>query len=392
MGKILFITKSSILPKTNGARIYTYGILKYLHEIGHEITLVNFYDIKKCKKNEKKVIMSICDKLIEVKHNRKSYLANLSLSKPMSLFKYHKRNMFEALSELDDVVFDMVVCDHLEMAWYLYQDNVAKSVLIEHNVESNIWNDYSNKLNPLLKPLVLWQYKKIVAYEREALNRFDKVMCISDSDIEELKELNPKADLDLFKPIVDVKRVKSDSQNCELSRKIIFVGSYNWYPNNEAALFLIKELMPVIRKSNLGISLMLIGSKPTQEMFEHARGYKDIFISGMVESIEPYIAEADVFISPIESGSGLNIKLVEALGSGIPIITSEFACRDFDLEQDKDVLVYTSADDLIYKLIKLYDNKDLRTELSNNGYEYYLSLTKQSKDVDEYFGLESDSK
>jgi len=143
--------------------------------------------------------------------------------------------------------------------------------------------------------------------------------------------------------------------------------------------------MPKLRQNGLGITLYLVGTSPTSEMLEYAKTYEDIFVTGRVESIDPFIKDADIFINAIELGSGLNIKLIEAMGKGIPVISSEFGVRGFSVADNKDVIIYTSLEDLATKVEMLMNNPALRLELSNNAASYYNGFIKQDKDIKDFF-------
>ena len=113
MKNILFVTNSNLLPSTNGAVIYSFGLIKYLKELKCNIILVNFYTEKPNCEQDLKELKKYCSEVIQVKLKRASYWENISLKYPITIKKYFKREMVNVLSKLStennfDVVFMII--------------------------------------------------------------------------------------------------------------------------------------------------------------------------------------------------------------------------------------------------------------------------------------------
>lgn len=381
MKKILFVTNSNLFPNNNGAVIYSISLIKYLKELGNSISLVNFYTDIQNNKEEIKELKKYCNDIIQIKLTRPNYWQNISFKYPITIKKYYRKAMIVALQELTNkTAYDIAMYDHLHMGIYHKYVKAEKHIIVEHNIETDIWRSYMKYSKGLKKLLVYTQVKLFEKHEIKILNQIKNVSVISSEDANKLNKVAENLNICVYNPRVKCERVKQEKDVLQTKNSIVFVGSYSWFPNQEAARFLALELMPTLRKSKLDIKLFLVGNKPTQEMLEY--NYKDIIVTGKVKSVDPYINDADIFINPIESGSGLNIKLVEAMGKGIPIISSEFGVRGFNITNNKELIVYKSLHDLVGQINNLVNDPLRRVKLSENAIEYYNKYINDNKEIE----------
>jgi glycosyltransferase involved in cell wall biosynthesis len=95
------------------------------------------------------------------------------------------------------------------------------------------------------------------------------------------------------------------------ARDLIFTGNFDYGPNIAGALFLTDQVMPLLRKRNLGVRLILAGGNPVHDIKERAAA--DIIVTGFVDSLTPLIRSSKIFLSPIFFGAGVKTKVLEAM-------------------------------------------------------------------------------
>jgi glycosyltransferase involved in cell wall biosynthesis len=102
---------------------------------------------------------------------------------------------------------------------------------------------------------------------------------------------------------------------------IVFTGSYSYWPNEDAALRLI-EMAPRLRRRGTLRKLSLVGIDPTQRMYAAAAGVEGVVITGRVPEVAPFLDRAALVVAPLAAGSGMKVKLLEAMARARPVLTT----------------------------------------------------------------------
>lgn len=383
--KILVISQRNILPATDGAVIYSLGLLKYLHKIGAKITLVSFAVDKDYSEEEIQELKKYVTNIRTCKLRWKSTALNISFRYPNNIRKYTKYDMWRLLKDIKKKEqFDLVIIDHLQMFEYAKLFPKSRIILHTHNVESDIWKEYASKCKGLVKMLVSRSAKMIYEYERVALQKADAVTAISDTDAIKFRLMSPDTKIQTLHGFNEYTVVKTKDSIYSISNNILFIGSYGWYPNVASAKFLAEQLLPRLRERGLNITLYLVGKEPTQEMKQYAQENRDIVVTGMVESVDTYIEKCDIFINAVVEGSGVNIKMIEAMGKGIPLITSEFGARGFDVVSGKQCYIYSNIDECVEQVVDLLQDRDKACKMRDSArcfYERYITPSDEIKSL-----------
>lgn len=384
----LFVTMRKIMPLNDGAFIYSYGILRYLSEIGIRTDFVSFYEKNDYTKDEKDMILKFCDSVTGSKLNWKSTALNLSFKYPNNIRKYTRNSMKKKLLDIKSKKkYDIVIIDHLQMFEYAKLFESAKIVLIEHNIESNIWKEYASKCSGIVKFLVGRSADMTLKYEKEAVKTADAVISIAETDAKILRSFDKNAVIEVMHPYNVYDIVKNKEDIAITDNSILFIGSYGWYPNQKAADFLVNDVMPKLREKIPGLKLYLVGKEPTEKIKKYGETFDDVIVTGMVDSIDPYIKKCDVFVNAMFEGSGMNIKMIEAMGKGIPILSSSYGCRGINVTNSNEVMVFDSASECADFVCDLIGDREKAVSLSLNAREFYLNFIKPCDNVKNIFNV-----
>lgn len=382
---ILFLTTKKLLPANYGGAIYSLGVLRYIASTGANIDLVSFVHGEKYTNLQEEELKTYCNNIYSVSHKFTDVKLNFSLKYPNTIRKYIRNNMKQILKQLNkNNKYDIVIFDHLQMADYVKIFNTTKNILIEHNVESRIWDNYTENCKSIIKPIIKYNAKKILEYEKNIITLYDMVIALTEEDKKELKRISHYDNIVVMKPYMVIDAVKKEEDFKKIKKNLLFIGSYDWYPNQNAAKFLINEVMPLLREKREGVTLYLVGKDPTIEMLDAASKFKDIVITGKVDSVDEYYEKCDIMINAIEDGSGINIKVVEAMAKGIPILSSEYGLRGF--EHNKTIAsIYINVEDCVEKISTLMKDASKLRELHNSGLNYYKEFIKPTEEVENIF-------
>ncbi len=108
---------------------------------------------------------------------------------------------------------------------------------------------------------------------------------------------------------------------------LIFTGVMNYAPNEDAALVLIDQVLPLLRERAPGLEIIIAGRDPTPALRERARRHPEVTVTGFVEDLRDVIEQAALFVAPLRYASGMQNKIQEALAMEIPVVTTSIVAE-----------------------------------------------------------------
>lgn len=161
------------------------------------------------------------------------------------------------------------------------------------------------------------------AYLARWLPACARVVCVSKADAARLRALSPEGRYEVVPTGVDLPGFPFAGLEGRTSDEAVFVGHYPHFPNEDAAVRLCRDVLPLLRKLRPGARARLVGSSPTPGVL--ALGGKDVDVVGTVPAVGPELRRARVFIAPMRLGFGIKGKLLEAFASGLPVVATRGA-------------------------------------------------------------------
>jgi glycosyltransferase involved in cell wall biosynthesis len=108
------------------------------------------------------------------------------------------------------------------------------------------------------------------------------------------------------------------------SATVVFTGGMNYPPNTDAAMTLIRDVMPLVWSELPDVRLTIVGRDPTPGLRAAATDER-VTVTGFVEDVRPYLDDATVFAAPLRFGAGIQNKLLEAMAFELPVVASSVA-------------------------------------------------------------------
>ncbi len=223
----------------------------------------------------------------------------------------------------------------------------------------------ADKSGFLLKSVFHLEYKRMEAFEKDIFDSFDIKIIISEQD----RALIPHprndtivvvpngVDMEFFHPLLRKKK-----------QEIVFTGNMNYYPNVDAALFLAKEIMPMVWQRKPDTRLLLAGASPHHKV--RRLESRKIKVSGWIDDIREAYAASGIFIAPMRMGTGLQNKLLEAMAMKIPCITTPLANDALKAKEKEEILTGSSAQQLADALLFLLNNQQERNKMAENAFGF----------------------
>lgn len=372
--KILMLTPYLPYPLLSGGQIRTYNLLKQL-STKHEITL--FALIK--NHQEKKYIKHIkpfCKEVRVFKRSSKPFTVKNIFKTAISTYPFlvirnHVPEAVNAIkTELENTHYDLI---HAETFYMMPHIPPTKTpiILVEQTIEYLGYESYAKKVSPPLKWLLQFDIKKIRKWERFYWKKANKLITMSGKDQEYIQDyLSHPEKVEVVFNGVDNDWFSQVPRKLPKTPTVIYVGTFKWLPNVEAAQYLIKKIWPNILKLQPNAQLKIVGNEPTKEIINYQEQYQNVKVLGKVPDIRDAFKQAHVLLAPVFSGKGTRYKILEALASGTPVVATSTAVEGLNLVHNKHVLVSNNPKELAEYVTKLFTDQELWQKLSTNGKKY----------------------
>lgn len=360
---ILFIAPRLPIPADTGGKIRTLNILKQLASCARIHFVCFSFDEKDqefssaLKSDGIEVILvpikelSFADKIIRV----------LTGSEPVSVSKYYSDVMEGILSELHQTnQFDAAHIDHLHMAHYRGCFDGLPCVLDEHNVEYKILERCANVEKSALKRFIFkGQARKMKKFEADHVKKFSAYLAVSDEDKNLLVDLGADSALGhVISNGVDTGYFQGSGVRSQGSEEeaVVFTGSMDWLPNDDAALYFCKDILPLVWKENPKVKFYVIGKSPSARLSEYAGSDDRIILTGRVDDVRAYVERSRIFVVPLRIGGGTRLKILEAMAMQRVVVSTSIGAEGIACRDGHDIIIADKPEDFARKVLTLLDD------------------------------------
>jgi glycosyltransferase involved in cell wall biosynthesis len=370
--RILILSPHSPYPPNSGGRIRTWEQIKYLGQ-RHDVTAVNFA-LTEDEYEMSKSVEKCCARAITVKHSKKILPDDLEeLHKlPWPIRGCFTNDMRRTLEELSPARFDIAIIEFIHMA--LYRDLFSpRTILHEHNIESSIYKQYSEMPNVsqehicgIEKQRAFWKatWMLMEEYENNIWPQFPLRFVVSQKDKQEMDRRCHSGRSVVIENGVNTRSISlSDNGG---SRRILFMGTMDYYPNTDAVTYLIKSIMPFIWKKDQTVSLCIAGKNPPQSIREFASSPKIELIADP-EDMNEVARKCCLTLVPLRFGGGTRIKILDSLAMGLPVVSTSLGCEGLSVRDGCHILIRDEPEQFADAVLQIISDPLLAHALRTNG-------------------------
>ena len=318
-----------------------------------------------------------CHEVITIPHRatRKFSLAfyfelagNLLSPLPYAIKKYESAPMREAVSRLGSADrFDIIVCDFLVPAVNVPGKLCCPAVLFQHNVEAMIWKrHYEVQSNPVKKAYLYGQWQKMRRFEREMCRRFDSVIAVSVEDREQMKDEYGAESVFDVPTGVDTEFFRPSGQKPQ-PHSLVFTGSMDWLPNDDAIRYFTREIMPLIKSKVPDVKLTVVGRNPAPALVDLSKEDPSLIITGRVDDVRPYMENAAAYIVPLRIGGGTRLKIFEAMAMEKPLISTTIGAEGLPLTNGVELLLADEPATFAAAVVRVLTDEAYANELGQRA-------------------------
>lgn len=341
--RILFLSPRLCLPLDRGARIREYWAARALAARA-DVTYVSFIQpgFTAPAAEEVSFFHKTCFVPLRGHYTPGKIVQGLFGRLPLSVLNYTTKEMKAAVTEIArHGNFDLVRVESCHMVEYVrllekIWGRPVPAVYDWQNIESEAMYRYAATVNSLPRKLYANSTaKRLAGLEGEILRTaFGHTVC-SDREFEELRKLAPKARLAVVENGVDTHTFTPVREDLPL-RRVVFIGTMNYYPNIEASIWFARRIWPRIRERFPEWRLTLVGAKPAAAVLE-LRNEANIEVTGTVPDVRPYYEGAVAAIVPLHTGGGTRLKVMESMASGVPVVSTTLGAEGLAVTPGKDI-------------------------------------------------------
>lgn len=373
--RVLFVA-----PYTpSGIRVRAFQLVRHLAKAGHRLTLVALDD-GSGDAAARAELESVCDAvhLVPLPRAAAALRCLAALPTPTPLWVAYCRSpelMRRVASVAAGGAFDVAHVEHLRAAFVRAALGEIPSVIDAVDCIADLQDQLRRRGSVLERLLATEEWLKLRRWERSAYAPFDRLAVTSAADMIALGALGgaalpPEAivpngvDLEYFTPPPAALREPET---------LIFSGKMGYRPNDDAACFLMDEVLPRLRARRPGVRLILAGSDPSAGLHRRAAARGGVEVTGRVDDLRPFLARASVSVCPMRIGVGIQNKALEAMAMGLPVVCTPRVALPLQPAVDAGaVLVADTADQIAASCGELLAGSERTQERGRAARRYVL--------------------
>ena len=370
--KILMLTPYLPYPLMSGGQTRSYNLIKNLSR-KHEITLFSL--IK--SDGERKYIPELsrlCKKVRVFNRPAKPWTLSNILRTGFGTYPFLViRNLATKQSgaikeELSSDKYDLIHAETFYVMPHIPKTDVP-ILLVEQTIEYLVYKHYVEEQAPkFLTPLLAIDVMKLKFWETYYWKHAKKVVAMSGSDRNQMETLSPGLAIDIVPNGIDMNYFLGKKRESSASPRVLYVGNFTWLQNIEAAELLVNKVWPKIKKRVPGAKLWIVGM--------HMTGYiknlksDDIEVTEGMPDIRDAYRKSAVLVTPIKGPGGTRLKILEAMASALPVVTSSVGAEGLGIEDGKQALIKDNLEDLVDAAVRVLTDKKLAAKLGADGRDF----------------------
>lgn len=375
--KVLQLCKKFPYPLQDGESIAIQHISKSLTDMGCELSLLTMNTSKHYFKLDMQNLPA------ELKHYKEIHsvevdntirkwdaFKNLFSKESYHISRFQSDGFAQKLLELISTQkFDIIQLETLYLAPYydlIKENSDAIIVMRAHNIEHEIWDRITEQIDFIPKKLYLsYLSKKLKKFEVDRLNKYDFLVAITERDLDRFKSLGYKNGCLAIPVGFDLTKYEPDYSAFQNPIALSFIGSLDWMPNTEGLNWFLESVWPKLKAKYPELEFHFTGRNAPAEM-RNLR-IPGVYYHNQVVNAKAFTQKYPISIVPLFAGSGIKVKILEAMALGRVVISSSIGLEGIPAKHMKQVIIANSIEDYIESIDWCYRHKDQLQKIGENA-------------------------
>lgn len=381
--RILIVTPNPPYPPQQGAALRNFGIIHSLAQAGAKITLLTFCDTVPDSPPDR--LAALCERIEYLPAPPRSVtdrLRDVALTDlPDLARRLHSAEFRDRLTALlRDNPFDLIQFEGLEVAAYaLHVKSIQPAIPLiydAHNAEFALQRNIAQVEGASIRriPHAVYsriQSQRITRFERRICQTASAVIAVSDDDAAHLRSLGTKTPVHTLPNGIFVDDYAKPAPALHLTGKpIVFTGKMDYRPNVDAMLWFAEDILPGILEKHADVHLYVVGQAVHRNLLQLEENTSKIAFTRWVESVQPFLHGAEVFVAPLRMGSGTRLKILEAMAAGCAIVATTVAISGLREGVRDALIVADNARDFVNAVNRLLADNTEQARLRKDAYDF----------------------
>lgn len=380
--RVLLLTQVVPNPPDAGPKIKTHFALRMLAR-EHRVELLTFVRDER-EERAAEALRDWCDRvtmvpLVRSRPREPFYLARGWASGTPFLVARDYRPAFarQLRDRLAAGGVDVVHADQLSMAQYLplARQAGARTVFDAHNAVFDLVRDLSGRQpTPVHRAATAIEWRLLRRFEGRLCRESDLTLAVSREDEQLLGDAAGGPIHSVVVPIgVEVEEVTPVPASHDATR-LLSVATMHYPPNAAALRWFRDDVWPLLRDGHPSIGLDVVGPRPPDDLARWGQSDGRVRVPGYVPEIEPFYRDAAIFIVPLRAGSGVRVKILEAMARGVPVVSTSIGAASLDLRHGEHLLIADTPAEFAQAVLDLLRDPARRVALAAAARERVCSL------------------
>jgi polysaccharide biosynthesis protein PslH len=366
----------------NRIRTRPYNLILQLLSLGHWVEVFtlgsNEQDLKDVKDLRSKGVIVHYQHLPVWRSLLNSALAIPTGQPLQSFYSWHKGLARQIGDRVSRKEYDVVQVEHLRGSRYglFVKEKFRTQSVVWDSVDciSHLFEQASRQSGSLFGKFVTrFELPRTKRAEGNFIHRFDHTLVTSATDRTALLELDSakkaSSPLSVLPNGVDLNYFYINPEVQRKTETVVFSGKMSYHANISMVKYLVSEIMPRVWKVRPGAELLIVGKDPPAEIRALGKMPR-ITVTGMVDDIRPFLWQATTSVVPLLYGAGIQNKVLEAMATATPVITTSRTLSALEAEAGSEIVVADSSESFAIEILKIMSNLEHRNKIGNAGLAY----------------------
>jgi glycosyltransferase involved in cell wall biosynthesis len=352
MTKLLFLSSRLPYPPIGGDRLKNYWLLKILSK-HFKVHLVSITDQEPTKEfydwaNDLGLSYKIFQK------NKKQFYLNtlkglITNGLPLQVNYYYFKDMqgyIDSIYENYDLIFPTLI----RTAKYVLDKQKPKILDMADSIGLNYINSSNKTTSFIWKILYSIEGNRLIKFEKSCIKHFDKTLFFNK---EEKDYFNIPYKTEWIAHGVNENLLTYEKIDMKYKNHIAFFGKMDYQPNIDAVLWFVENVLPYFNKT---LKFIVVGAYPAKVIQDLSKNFQNVEITGFIEDPYLILKSALCVVAPMQTGAGIQNKILECMALGTINIVSSLAAKPIGAEHNKHFLVCDDPKEIANYINKIYKN------------------------------------